>query len=261
MLRVRPISLQQVEYLAAMEDDHLLCMQVSYVASETDQPAASGIPGCHGRRSLIVQCAKLCMQVFCGASEADQPEVGGIPGCHGRRSLIVHAGILWCEWGRPVLNRLEDGHLLCMQVFCGASEASQTEAGGILGCHGTRKTITYCIQVFCGASEAGRPEAGGISGCHGRRSLIVHTGILWCEWGRPACSKWMPWKTITYCACRYSVVRVRPTSLKQVEYLAAMEDDHFEFWTEPGLNRYKHKHKLFFPIISWWYYVFICYQD
>ncbi len=62
MVRVRPTSLQQVEYLAALEDDHLLCIQV-----------------------------------FCGASEADQPEASGIPGCFGRRSLIVHAGILWYE--------------------------------------------------------------------------------------------------------------------------------------------------------------------
>jgi hypothetical protein len=54
-----PTSLRQVEYLAAMEDDHLLCMQV-----------------------------------FCGASEAGQPEAGGIPGCHRIPSLIVHAGIL-----------------------------------------------------------------------------------------------------------------------------------------------------------------------
>jgi hypothetical protein len=51
---VRPANLRQVEYLAAMKDDHLLCMQVFCGASEADQPAASGIPGCHGRRSLRI---------------------------------------------------------------------------------------------------------------------------------------------------------------------------------------------------------------
>jgi hypothetical protein len=39
--------------------------------------------------------------------------------------------------------------------------------------------------------------------------------------------------------CRYSVLRVKPSTREQVNYLASMEDDHFEFWTEPGLNRYQ----------------------
>ncbi len=53
-MRVRSTSLKQVEYLAAMEYDHLLCMQVFCGASEAGQPAASGIPGSNGRRSLRV---------------------------------------------------------------------------------------------------------------------------------------------------------------------------------------------------------------
>jgi hypothetical protein len=53
-MQVRPTSLRQVEYLAAMEDDLLLCIQVFCGASEADQPEAGGIPGCHGRRSLRV---------------------------------------------------------------------------------------------------------------------------------------------------------------------------------------------------------------
>ncbi len=92
MVRGRPTSLRQVEYLVAMEDDHLFLhtgysvvrvkptslKQVEYLAAMEDDHL-------------------LCMQVFCGAIEAYQPEAGGIPGSHGRRSLIMHAGILWCE--------------------------------------------------------------------------------------------------------------------------------------------------------------------
>jgi hypothetical protein len=36
VVRVRPANLRQVENLAAMEDDHLLCIQVFCDASEAD---------------------------------------------------------------------------------------------------------------------------------------------------------------------------------------------------------------------------------
>ncbi len=110
-MRVRPTSLRQVEYLAAMEDDHLLYCAHRYSVVRVKLTSLRQVE----YLAAMEEDHLLCTQVFCGASEAYQPEAGRIPGCH-----------------------LEDDHLLCTQVFCGASEADQPEAGGIPGSNGRR---------------------------------------------------------------------------------------------------------------------------
>ncbi len=206
MVRVRPANLRQVEYLTAMEDDHLLlfCMQVFCGASEACQPGE--IPGCHGRRSLIVHAGIL------GASEASQPAASGIPGCHGRRSLLCICAYRYSVVRvRPTSLKqveyraaMEDDHLLCIQdsvVRVRPTSLKQMEYWL------PWKTITYCayrysvvrvrpanlrqveylaamkddhllcMQVFCGASLKQVEYLAAMEDDH----LFVHAGILWCE--------------------------------------------------------------------------------
>ncbi len=63
MVRVRPDNLRQVGYLAAMKDDHLLCIQV-FCGGPTSLKQVEYLAAMEDNNLL-------CIQVFCGASEAD----------------------------------------------------------------------------------------------------------------------------------------------------------------------------------------------